>query len=218
MADSEIDKATIVNWALIDLGQPASFSIDEESELGGIVDNVWQRLVDHTFGLADWTFCRRTAKLNRREATPVTGYAFAFDLPGDKVGDPLKLSSDPKFRQPVREFYLEGLQVHSDEAQIYARCRVLVDPVAWDPAFRAAFVTALAGYLAIPVLQDSDMAEDKKKAAFGTPSQGGAGGEFGRLIAQNRASSPIGSPFGGNDVLVDVRQSGGRLTDSWHGV
>lgn len=206
--DSQIDKALIVNQALIDLGQPAAFSIDAETQLGGIVDTVWPGVVDETFGLHDWTFCRRTAKLSRHADAPVTGYRYAFDLPGDKVGDPLGIFTDGKCRSPIREFYLEAGEVHCDHAEIYARVRVLVDPKYWDPAFRAAFRKALAAELAVPLLQDIPLKNDLRKEAFGTPSEGLTGGKFGRLIAQNRAASPVGAPFpGAEDPLISARWS-----------
>lgn len=220
MSESEITRAAIVNQALvIGLGQQPNFSIDDDqSELGGIVDVVWPMIVDRAFGLHDWTFCRRTSKLDRRDETPVTGYAYAFDMPGDKVGDPLKFSRDPRFRDPVREYYLEARQVHTNEPVLYGRFRVLVDPAAWDPAFRAAFTTALASALAVPILQDVNLKETLEAQAFGSAQirrSGGVGGEFGRLIAQNLAASPMGTPFGGNDVLVGARDTGPLSGDWW---
>ena len=203
--DSEITRATIVNWALIELAHPANFSIDVESELGGIVHSVWQRVVDQTFALHDWTFCRRTRKLPRKDEQPETGYRFAFILPDDRIGDPLKISTDPQNIRPLREYTIEGEELHANEPDIWVRVRVEVDPKRWDPAFRAAFVTALASTLAVPLMHDASAAAELHGKAFGSPSQGGAGGEFGRLIAQNLASEPKGSPFEGYDPLVDAR-------------
>ena len=54
--------------------------------------------------------------------------------------------------------------------------------------FRSAFVTALGGYLAMPVWQDADLRNDKMVEAFGTPSREGTGGLFGRLMAQDLAA------------------------------
>lgn len=203
--EAEITRATIVNWALIDLGHPASFSLDVENALGGTIDYVWPRVVERTFGLHDWTFCRRTSRLVRMDEQPETGWKHAFTLPGDKIGDPLKMLLDPRRETPLRDFYLEGNEVHADVDQLWAKCRVQVDERYWDPAFRSAFVTALAAALAVPLMQDEDTAAALYAKAFGSPSQGGGGGEFGRLIAQNMAASPVGSPLAGYDDLVAAR-------------
>jgi hypothetical protein len=208
MADAEITRATIVNYALIKcLGLPPSFSDDDESPLGGTVDIVWPMTMARTFMLTDWTFSRRTYKLTRQEATPITGWQYAFDLPGTKIGDPLKIARDPQCNSPIRDFYLEGAEMHCNEQTAYARCRVLLDPKYWDPAFLACFVIALGADLAVPVLQNEDLAQKLEAEAFGTPSQGGAGGKFGRLLAQNRAASPIGSNLLDGDPLSTAHWS-----------
>lgn len=200
-----IDKAVIVNWALTDLGLPPSFTLDTADEVGRTVDLVWQRVVDRAFGLHDWTFCRKTFLLNRQSATPVTGYAYAFDLPGGTLGEPLRYWRDARCSQPVRDFQLEAGEVHANEATLYARAKVYVDPQTWEPGFRQCFVTALASALAVPLTQDPDTAAELHAAAFGSPSQQGSGGAFGRLIAQNRAADPPDSPIRGRDPLLDAR-------------
>lgn len=215
---SDISKADIVNWALVThLGVPASFSIDDDSNLGTIVDNVWQFVVDETFGLADWTFARKTLKLTRLDAAPVTGWTYAYALPDGMIGNPLAVSRDPSCREDnlIRRYYLESNELHCNEATVYLRCKREIPPESWDPAFRAAFTVLLAGYLAVPVNQDDNLRDDLITRAKGTPSQGETGGMFGRIIAQNRAGSPLGSPFEGNDVLVDARNTG--VTPNWWG-
>lgn len=211
MADTEISKVMIVNWALVELGLAPKYSIDDEAALGGKVDIFWPRALARAFGLHDWTFCRRTTKLTRQSATPVTGYRYGFDLPGDRVGPALKLLSDPRLNAPIRDFTIEGKTVFCDEETAYARCKVMVDPVDWNPAFCDAFATLLAAYLAIPLLQDADMAAEKQAAAIGTRSEGGAGGMFGRLIAQDRSAAPVGAPLATNEL------QGGRTGGDWWG-
>lgn len=205
MADAEIDRAMIVNWALTDIGLPASFSVDSETELGGTVDMVWPRVVDEAFSLHDWTFCRKTFALVRQSAPPITGWAYAFDLPGGTLGQPLRYALDGRCTRILRSFDLEANEIHCNEPAVFARCRVYVEPHAWEPGFRAAFTTALASALAVPLLQDEDLASGLHGAAFGSPSQGGGGGKFGRLIAQNRAADPPDSPVRHGDPLVNAR-------------
>lgn len=212
MADAEIDKAMIVNWALVELGLAPNFSIDEQTKLGGLVDIFWPRALARSFGLHDWTFCRQTFLMTRQEATPVTGYTYGFDLPGGIIGPPLKLTSDARCTVPLRNFALEGKTVFCNEPVAYARCKVALDPVAWPPQFADGFATLLASYLAIPLTQDADLKADKEAAAIGTPSTGGSGGILGRFIAQDRAGSPVSEPAVSN--ALDGGRTGGV---PWYG-
>jgi hypothetical protein len=210
--ETELDKAMIVNWALAEIGQASNFSIDEDTPRGAQVAIFWPRTIGHCFGLHDWTFCRRTSQLSRQEATPDTGYAYGFDLPGDRIGPPQKLLPDPRSEQPLRHYRIDGQTLSADEPAVYAVCKVPVDVSIWDWQWASAFATALAGYLAVPLLQDLDLAAEKFGQAFGTRSEGGTGGMFGRLIAQDRASSPVGSNMLANDPLT-----AGRFSGDWFG-
>ncbi|NDV87041.1 hypothetical protein GTW51_10040 [Aurantimonas aggregata] len=207
MDEQVIDKATLVNRALIKLGQAATFSIDDENHISGKVDAVWPDLVAHCFGLHDWTFCRATYRLTRIELEPENGWCYRFGLPGNRIGEPLKILSDPRRDAPLREFSIEGGELFADVLDVWARCKVEVNPAIWDPAFRAAFTTALAGALAVPIQSDQDLEATYWQQAFGTSSQGGTGGLFGRLISQNVASDPPDSANRWRDPLTDARYS-----------
>ncbi|TPN57168.1 hypothetical protein [Mesorhizobium sp. B1-1-7] len=212
MADTAIDKAIIVNWALVELGLAPSFSIDVDTKLGGLVDIFWPRAEARAFGLHDWTFCRQTLQLTRQSATPVTGYTYGFDLPGNRFGPALKLLSDPRNDTPLRDFTIEGTTVFCDEPAVYARCKVALDPEEWEPQFADAFALLLASYLAVPLLQDVDLKNDKLAEAIGSRSEGGTGGVFGRMIAQDRGAAPVGTPAT-SDALQGGRIGGG----DWYG-
>ncbi|MDG4894621.1 hypothetical protein P9272_13670 [Mesorhizobium sp. WSM4976] len=211
MAEAEITKAMIVNWALVELGLAPNFSIDDDTPLGARVEIFWPRTMARAFGLHDWIFCRQTFLLTRQQATPINGWTYGFDLPGGIIGPPLKLTSDPRCEVPLRDFAIEGKTVFTNEQAAYARCKVYLEPTDWPPQFTDAFAVLLAAYLAVPLTQDTELAANKEAAAIGTPSQGGAGGMFGRLIAQDRAASPVASP------AVSDALSGGRFTTDWHG-
>lgn len=210
--DAQLDKPMIVNWALAELGLQPAFSIDDSTGLGRQVAIFWPRAVGHCFGLHDWTFCRQTFQLQRQSATPQTGYAYGFDLPGSRIGQPVKLLEDPRRQTPIRDSRIEGQTLFCDEPTAYAVCKVPVAPEIWDLQWADAFAVALAYYLSIPLTQDPDLAELKKRDAFGTPSEGGTGGLFGRLIAQDRAAGPVGAPMLAEDPLT-----AGRTSGPWHG-
>ncbi|WP_062203485.1 hypothetical protein [Aureimonas sp. AU12] len=203
-----IDKATIVNRALVRIGQAPSFSLDDENFANGSIDGIWPDCVARCFSLHDWTFARRTRRLTRVAGENESGWPYAFDLPGDRLGPPLKILR-AVFPQDavIRDYAIEGNQLYASEPEVWARCKVDVDPAAWDAAFRSAFITALAARLAVPMQQDEGLASELEAMAFGSPAQGGTGGEFGRLIAQDRAAGPISSPLLRNDPLTEARYS-----------
>lgn len=211
-----IDRATIINWALTDIGAGPMFSVDDDSDQAEQIANVWQAVVDRTFGLTDWSFSRQTRKLVRRAAKPENGFANGFDLPGDRIGNPLRYWSHPRDRRPIRDFTLEAGVFYCDCAEAWSLCKTYVDPDYWPTDWRSAFIVALGAYLAVPIWQDDDMRDGRLAEAFGSPSQQLTGGMFGRLIAQDKASNPIGDPQSLDNPLVNARYSGSADL-SWHG-
>lgn len=210
-----IDRATIINWALTDIGAGPMFSVDDGSDLAEQIEHVWQPLVDRVFGMTDWSFAKLTLRNTRLAETPENGWRHAFDLPGNRIGNPLKFLHDPRRREPLRDFALEGGRLYCDVPDTWSLCKVAVDPDIWPPEFRSAFVVALGGYLAVPVWQDADLRADKLTEAFGTASREGTGGWFGRLMAQDKASQPIGSPLSQEEPVTNARFTGAG--DHWAG-
>ncbi|MGV0912434.1 hypothetical protein [Martelella sp. FOR1707] len=214
-----IDKATIINWALVDIGAGPVFSVDDGSDLSEQCENSWQRCVDEVFGMHDWSFARKTYRNVRHAETPENGWHYGFDLPGNRIGPPLKVmdqaGSSPR---PLREYALEEGMLFCNQSETWSLCKVAVAPDAWEPPFRAAFVIALAGYLAIPIWFDEDLRDAKLAEAFGSPSQQGGGGKLGRLMAQDRAGAPVGQTQADDEPLTAARTTGaGPIHTPWHG-
>lgn len=203
-----IDKATIINWALTDIGAGPMFSVDDDGDLAYQIENVWQAVVDRTFGMHDWTFARQTYRNTRHADRPENGWSYGFDLPGNRIGNPLKIMDQAGHSpRPLRNFTIEAGKLYCEAPETWSLVKVAVDPDTWLPEWRAAFVVALGAYLAVPVWQDKDLRADMLVEAFGTASREGTGGLFGRLMAQDKASNPIGSPQANDDPLTNARYS-----------
>lgn len=214
-----IDKAKIINWTLGDIGVGPIFSTDDGSDLAENCENAWQRTIDQVIGLHNWSFCRKTFKNRRRDETPENGWSYAFDLPGGRIGNPLKVmdraGSSP---HPLRDFTIEGGILYANVTETWSLCKFEASPDSWPPEWRAAFVVAYGGYLAVPVWADEDMRDRRLAEAFGTPSKEGTGGLFGRLMAQDKASNPVGEPMQDDNPVTAVRAQGAGGGDlPWHG-
>ncbi|BCH59196.1 hypothetical protein RvVAT039_02160 [Agrobacterium vitis] len=214
-----IDKPTIINMTLADIGVGPVFSVDDGSELSENVALVWQRTVDQIFGLHDWSFALKTFKNRLREEEPENGWRYAFDLPGVRIGNPLKnMEQAGASPRPLRQFTIEEGLLYANCRETWSLCKFLVSPDIWPPDFRSAFVVAFGGYLAVPIWQDENLRADRLQEAFGSPSQQGGGGLFGRLMAQDKTSRPVGEPMEGDSPLINVRPQGaGDGGDTWHG-
>lgn len=216
-----IDKHTIINWTLTDIGVGPIFSSDDGSDLSEVCENAWQRTVDQLLGMHDWSFARKTFKNRRRDEEPENGWRFAFDLPGVRIGNPLKVmdqaGADPR---PLRVFTIEEGILFCNVVETWSLVKCEVHPSAWPPEWRAAFVIAYGGYLAVPVWSDENMRDSRLQEAFGTPSREGTGGLFGRLMAQDKASNPVGEPMQNDNPVMAVRSQGagaGLRDDHWAG-
>ncbi len=205
MSEQTLDMATIVNRALVGIGMPPSFSVSDTTSFGLICQQRFALCRDRVFSLHDWSFLRRTSRLVRHATTPQNGWTYGFDLPGDRLGAPLKLLTALRPECTLRDYQIEGSSVYCQETALWARCKVALDPQYWDSGFVAAFITALEGYLAVPQLQDLELETARLQTAFGASREGGAAGLFGRLIAQDLAAQPIESPFTRGDPLSDAR-------------
>lgn len=199
-------KVAIVNRALLKLGQPASYTIDGEIEIGGIADKCWLQTEALCMSLYDWSFARDTRALTRHATAPGNGWTHGFDLPGDRIGEPLAVLRQVSPGEAyLRDFMIEAGSLYCHIPQVWVRIRVALDPRYWDAGFAAAFVTALAAEMAVPLLQDEDLAAHLSMQAFGRPQETGGGGMFGRLIALNRAAQPQGRRFLDDDPLTTAR-------------
>lgn len=205
MTDAAANRARLVNQALAKLGTKAQFSVETTGRLGSVVDLVWPGTVGRCFGFHPWTWAREIAPLVRRAEPPAGGYDYAFDLPPDTSGPQLRFFADNDCRALIRDFRIIGTVMVCRSPAVWAESPYPVDPGSWDPFFSAAFVVALASDLAVPLQQDTDSRDRYAQEAFGTPSESGTGGMFGRLISQDKGRQPQESPIRWEDPLTSAR-------------
>lgn len=213
-----IDKATIINMALTDIGAGPMFSTDDDSDLAAVIELQWQAVIDRTFGMAPWSFCRKTYRNTRHAETPENGWRYCFDLPGSRIGNPLKiLDQAGQSPRPLKHFTYEEGKLFCNATDTWSLCKVETDPDYWPPDWRGAFIVALGAYLAMPVWQDKELRDGMLVEAFGTASREGTGGLFGRLMAQDRASEPVADMGAEENPLLNARAIGVGDDYPWSG-
>jgi hypothetical protein len=215
---SVIDELSIANGALAQFGGGEIFAFDEETELARKVNAVYEARRDSLLALHAWQFNRRTYKLdeiagsaeNGWDATDYwgNGYRHAFQLPGDAIGTPRRVLTNPRApHAPLRDYLLEEGRLYADFHPLWASVGVRADPAAWPASFRLAAMVLIASDLAIPVAGDARLAEELRLRGEGPVELGGRGGLVGVAINQDVSGSPGPSPIATNDDLTTAHLS-----------
>lgn len=213
--DINLEPEDIVNRALARIGGGSLISLDDDNDLSRQANLLYFMNVEWALGLMPWVFARRTFKLSRLADAPQTGYKFAYGLPGERLGYPIK--SYAQARNPdnvLRDMVLEGDALHTDADQVFVICKISAPPNFWPPEFRKALITLLAADMAVPVAHDLSLAAALRAEAIGAPEYGGTGGLMGMAIAKETALSPPEAAYA-SDPLTAARNGGANWSGGW---
>lgn len=209
MPDETLDDQAIriINEALRRFGAGEIFATDEETELAGQVVPLYASTIDALLALDDWSFARKTYKLDARAAVAdngydtaakkfINGWRYSYILPGTRLSGPRRVLTDPRQPfDPLREFHLEEGYLFADRTPLWAVFTVAVAPSTWSALFRQAAIELLAGAFCVPVTHDKNLAATILERAQGKPEMNGRGGLVGVALMADMASAPRQAPF-----------------------
>lgn len=198
-----LDDLDIVNAACAMIGEAPLQSLDAETDSGQAAALLYQSTLDFLLGTHNFSFSREIRQLSRNDTVAKrAGYAYAYTLPAERIGDPLYLTDDPT--DPDRRFSkyaLVGNDAHTDAEEIWAMIRFRAPPYRWTAPFKMVAIKALAAELCIPLTHDRALADDLRTQAFGSPSENFRGGLMRAALsaegftqpprAQNRDDNPL---------------------------
>jgi hypothetical protein len=190
-----LDLNTIANRAFRMAGL-GSVDMAEESDQAELANSLTRPTIEACLSRQEWNFAIRTFRLDRDDTQEFCGgYRYAFNLPGDRLSGPIRLLTDPRERSSiVRNFACEGRFAYADEAVLYGRFMVMVDPDLWPPIFREAVVHLLASRFALAAAQQTTLAGELERLAIGTPREEGLGGLLGQAAKLDAASGSNREP------------------------
>lgn len=187
-----LDELRVVQMAAERIGGETPVSLDEvlgEDSLALVYDAV----VDFCLDLHPWDFTRELRQLSRLAdiTSPVLGYPFAYALPADAVGDPLRVVADLTFPDaPFHAWTRHGAMVLAAIEPLYAVIATRPVPARWTGSFREAVVLALSGEFALSMASNEGLRDTLRRDAYGTPSEAFRGGAIGVAIRSQAHRSP----------------------------
>lgn len=158
-----------------------------------------------TLSVHRWTFFEKTARLVQLAEPPPRQWAYAYQLPAERIGGPLAVYESGSGGVPSHAWDLYGDQLHADMPECWWTGRVLRDPAYWPGDFAQGFELALMSALALSVREDAPLARVLREQAFGSLAENGLGGVVGGAFRRDQASRPSRRIGGGANPFVDVR-------------
>lgn len=197
----------IVNAACAVYGDDPLQSLGEETPGGRAVQLLYEDVISFNLGIYLFSFAKQIRQLSLvDDANPLSGFANVFDLPAERLGQPIYVTDD--VTDPDRRFsryVLIGSTVHANANPLFAQIRFRPHVRDWSPTFKSATITALASKLARSRADATTEADKLHVAAYGNPSDQFMGGMMGAAIKADSFSTPPRRTAWGDNPLERAR-------------
>lgn len=198
----------VINGAYALIGQPPLQTIDVETPGAQAAALLYVDTAKALLGFYPWSFSKRTRKLDRLADDPGDGWTYAFQLPADRIGQPLAVSNVKDLRRQFTDYALAEDRVHADVAELWAQVQYVASPSTWSGPFLIAFRTALAAEFAMAITQDAKLRAQLRQDAFGPDSMMMRGGFMGAAIQADTRAQPSPVLLADGGPLLQARRGG----------
>ena len=157
-------RVSIANEALIKLGVSTITSLTENSEQARLVNNIFSESLDYLLERYPWSFAKEQSSLARLDETPLYDYTYVYQLPTDPFClHVVEVEDDYPFMK-------KGNTLYSDQSAMnITYIKRITSMLDLSPLFRSAFSFYLASQLAMPLVNDREVAtlmKDEFNIAF----------------------------------------------------
>ena len=195
----------VASQALLLLRANTISSFSEDSNEAEIVNTIYESHIKHLLSMYPWTFATKKRRLTQDTVAPVNEYTYAHIIPAETLLIWAVFDSDQVGCIPVVDYdiYIDSgesaRRITSNYEDLYADYTIYANETVWPPYFTQFAVNSLAGYLAIPVTGNAELAQFYNQQAYGTANSNRKGGLFGVAAAtdskQKRNEFIVSSPI-----------------------
>jgi len=160
----------VCNLALAEVGDEAAqitslpaTAGSEYSKEANLCSKFYEPSLHEVLRMHTWNCAKRRAKLARLSTTPVSGWAYEFQLPAD-CARPLEVTSSNTTERAIQfntEWVIEGRTVRSNKEDLWILyIQNMADLTAADSLFVKVLYTTLATKLVYPLTENRNLAKD----------------------------------------------------------
>lgn len=183
MAAGDTD-ITICSDALLMLGAKAISSFTDGTDESSVCSRLYPDIRDSTLMMYPWSFATKKIQLTRLLGTPNSVWKYAYQLPGDRLGNPTAVYESAAVGSPVRkDWEIQGDQLLCNLEYVYLDYRYSVGEYAMPQYFVQFLKYMVAWHIAEPITEQGEKASLWRRIALGEVNENGRGGYF-RTAAQ----------------------------------
>lgn len=170
---------SICSDALILLGAKAITSFNDGTDESSVCDRLYSDIRDSTLSMYPWSFATKKVALARLVTAPGSVWKYAFQLPGDRLANPLAVYQSANVGSPVRkDWEIQGDQLLTNLETVFIDYKFSVPEYAMPQYFVQLMKYMMAWHLAMPITEQTDKAGYWQGVAVGGPAENGRGGFF----------------------------------------
>lgn len=182
---------SLCSQACLLLGEDPIESFEEDGDKGTTCGTLYETLISGWLSNYPWSFCKGKEKLSRLADAPLTKWKYAFQLPTARLtADYGVYSTDAIGATAIQDFAIEGDQLLSNYSDMWIDKLSRPDESLWPPYFCLFAIHGLASAFALPLTQDKSLKDDYSLLAFGSPSDNGIGGLYGKAMLTDSQAQP----------------------------
>lgn len=182
---------SICSDALILLGAKAISSFNDGTDESNACDRLYSDVRDSTLMMYPWSFAYKKVQLSRLITTPTTEWAYEYQLPGDRLGNPRAVyTTNTRNAPPLKEWEIQGDKLLTNETAIYIDYPYQTPEFAMPQYFVQLMKYMMAWHLAYPISEQQDKAAYWQGVAVGGPAENGRGGYFRQAVNMDSHGQP----------------------------
>lgn len=137
---------------------------------------------------------------------PIGEWKYSYIIPPDAIGLPNAVFSSASARVSEGDFEIFGQRVYCNYNQLFMDYTADVPESLWPAYFVNMMVSCLIAEIAFSITDQQNVADTWRMVAYGSPSDGGLGGDLGNAMNINAQGNA--TPGIVNDVFVNARFGG----------
>jgi len=175
---------TICSDALILLGAKAISSFTDGTDESSVCSRLYPDIRDSTLMMYPWSFATKKIQLSRLLTAPGSVWKYAYQLPGDRLGNPTAVFESSAVGSPVRkDWEIQGDELLTNLDAVFIDYRYSVGEYAMPQYFVQLMKYQVAWHIAEAITEQQDKGAYWRRVALGEPTENGRGGYF-RTAAQ----------------------------------